>query len=170
MAENDEIAGWFAGRLPQGWSVAAPEVEVDRDELYVIVALHEPELEAGAGPEAQKAARGGAIKRHREETREARIAIAEEAQKKFGRVVSWGAKCGEARELFTHLGLPVMTRLRLPERQLLDALVDSGVARSRSHALAWCVRMVERNQGEWVKELKEAVKQVESVRRSGPMH
>ena len=170
MAESEEIGGWFAGRLPRGWSSGAPEVQIDRDELYVIVALAEPVLEAGAGPEAVRAARSGAIKRHREETREARIAIAEEAQRKFGRVVSWGARCGEVQELFTHLGLPVMTRLRLPERQLLDALVDAGVARSRSHALAWCVRMVERNQGDWVKELKEAVKHVESVRPSGPMH
>ena len=170
MGERDEIGGWFAGRLPREWSAAAPEVQVDRDELYVFVALPEPALEPGAGPEAVRAARAGAIKRHREETRAARIAIAEEAQRKFGRVVSWGARCGEAEELFTHLGLPVMARLRLPERQLLDALVDAGVARSRSHALAWCVRMVERNQGDWVKELKEAVKHVESVRRSGPMH
>ena len=170
MSETDEIAGWFAGRLPRGWSSGAPEVEVDRDEIYVIVTLGDPALDAGAGPEALKAARAGAIKRHREETRAARIAIADEAQKKFGRVVSWGARVGDARELFTHLGLPVMTRLRLPERQLLDALVDAGVARSRSHALAWCVRMVERNQGDWVKELKEAVKHVEAVRRSGPMH
>ena len=30
--------------------------------------------------------------------------------------------------MFTHLAVPAMTRLRLPEREVLDALVDSGVA------------------------------------------
>ena len=40
-----------------------------------------------------------------------------------------------------------MTRLRMPERRVLDTLVDAGVARSRSHALAWCVRLVRRPRG-----------------------
>ncbi len=50
MPESDEIGGWFAGRLPRGWSSGAPEVQGDRDELYVIVALPDPSLEPAAGP------------------------------------------------------------------------------------------------------------------------
>ena len=72
--------------------------------------------------------------------------------------------------MFTHLAVPAMTRLRLPEREVLDALVDSGVARSRAHALAWCVRLVQQNQGEWLKELKAAIEQVGAVRQQGPMN
>ena len=96
--------------------------------------------------------------------------IAEEAEQKFGRKLSWGVRCGDTREMFTHLAVPAMTRLRLPEREVLDALVDSGVARSRAHALAWCVRLVQQNQGEWLKELKAAIEQVGAVRQQGPMN
>jgi hypothetical protein len=75
---------------------------------------------------------------------------------------------GEHRELFTHLAVPVMTRLRQPERQVLDTLVEAGVARSRSDALAWCVRLVGRNTQTWLDELRTAVAQVEQVRAQGP--
>ena len=70
--------------------------------------------------------------------------------------------------LFTHLAVPVMTRLRQPERQILDTLVESGVARSRSDALAWCVRLVGRNSEEWLERLREARTHVEKVRAEGP--
>lgn len=170
MSENEELRGWFAGRVPAGWFLDAPHVEADRDEIYVVGELAEPAIEAGASADARRAAWSGRIKQFREETRDQRIRIAEEARAKFGRHVSWGARCSDLTEMFTHIGLPVMTRLRLPQRQLLDALVDAGVARSRSHALAWCVRLVERNQAEWVKELKEAVGTVERVRRQGPLN
>jgi hypothetical protein len=96
--------------------------------------------------------------------------ISEEGERRFGRKVSWGARCGDAREVFTHLAVPAMTRLRLPEREVLDALVDSGVARSRAHALAWCVKLVAQKQSEWLKELKEAVEQVGAVRQQGPLN
>jgi hypothetical protein len=99
-----------------------------------------------------------------------RMQISEEAERKFGRKVSWGARCGDAREMFTHLAVPAMTRLRLPEREVLDALVDSGVARSRAHALAWCVRLVQQNQGEWLKELQTAIERVGAVRQQGPLN
>src|SRR5205823_2172640 len=56
----------------------------------------------------------------------------------------------------------------LPEPELLDTLVDSGVARSRSHALAWCVRLVAENQDEWLKDLRTALTHVEKVRDEGP--
>ena len=171
MAEhNDELRGWLIGRVPQDWFTGTPDIEGDKEEVYIVGRITEPSIEASASADAQKAARAGRIKQFREETREQRIQIADEAQRRFGRVVSWGAQCGDHKEMFTHLGLPVMTRLRLPERQLLDALVDAGVARSRSHALAWCVRLVQNNQSEWIKELKEAIGQVEKVRHQGPLH
>lgn len=170
MSASDEVKGWFAGRIPKDWFSGAPEVRADRDEIWVIGTLPDVQLPADAGPEAASAARAGRIKQHREETRDLRVKIAEEAGKRFGRHVSWGARCGDAREMFTHLTVPAMTRLRLPEREVLDALVDSGVARSRAHALVWCVRLVQQNQGEWLKELKGAIEQVGAVRQQGPMN
>jgi hypothetical protein len=170
MGVSDELTGWFAGRIPKDWFTGAPEVRADRDEIWVIGTLADVPLPSDAGPEAASAARSGRIKQHREETRELRIRISEEAQRRFGRPVSWGVRCGDAREMFTHLAVPAMTRLRLPEREVLDALVDSGVARSRAHALAWCVRLVQQNQGEWLKELKAAVEQVGAVRQQGPLN
>jgi hypothetical protein len=61
-----------------------------------------------------------------------------------------------------------MTRLRLPERQVLDTLVQAGVARSRSEALAWCVRLVGRHEAEWISELRDALVRVNELRRRGP--
>lgn len=71
--------------------------------------------------------------------------------------------------LFTSQSTPVMTRLRIAERAVLDTLVRGGVARSRSDALAWCVKLVARNQSEWLSELREALSEVEAVRRDGPV-
>ena len=170
MSANDELKGWFAGRIPKDWFSGAPEVRADRDEIWVIGTLADVQLPGDAGPEAANAARSGRIKQHREDTRDMRMQISEEAEKKFGRKVSWGARCGDAREMFTHLAVPAMTRLRLPEREVLDALVDSGVARSRAHALAWCVRLVQQNQSEWLKELQTAIERVGAVRQQGPLN
>ncbi len=75
---------------------------------------------------------------------------------------------GGERILFTTLSIPVMTRLRLPERQVLDTLVQAGVARSRSEALAWCVRLVGKHEAEWISELREALVKVNELRRRGP--
>ncbi len=168
--ELNEITGWLAGRIPEGWYAGPPEVRADRDEIWVVGALADVSLGAEATPEALAAARTGRVKQHREETREARVQIAREAERRFRRTVAWGATCGGYRELFTHLALPMMTRLRLPEREVLDTLVGAGVARSRSHALALCVRLVGKNQGEWVKQLKEAMAQVDRVRAQGPLN
>jgi len=170
MGANDELKGWFAGRLPKDWFSSMAEVRADREEIWVIGTLADPQLPADAGPEAANAARSGRIKQFREDTREDRMQISEEAERRFRRKVSWGARCGDAREMFTHLAVPAMTRLRLPEREVLDALVDSGVARSRAHALAWCVKLVQQKQGEWLEELKAAVEQVGAVRRQGPLN
>ncbi len=61
-----------------------------------------------------------------------------------------------------------MTRLRFDERQVLDTLIDSGVVRSRSEGLAWCVHQVGQHQSEWIDRLKEAMSEVERIRSEGP--
>jgi Arc/MetJ-type ribon-helix-helix transcriptional regulator len=165
---KEQIAGWFAGRVPDGWFSGVPEVRVDHDEVLVVGPLSEPEV-AGDAPDAAKAAaRAGRIKQFREETRARRMQIAEEGEHRFGRKVSWGATCGDRRELFTTVSAPVMTRLRLPQREVLDTLVASGVARSRSDALNWCVRLVGQHQEEWISELRDALVHVEEVAGRGP--
>jgi hypothetical protein len=165
---QDEVAGWFAGRLPSEWFTEAPQVRVDREEILVIGTLSEPELPEGSGGDAAAAALAARIDGFREDTREHRMRIAQEAQHRFGRRVSWGARCGEAERLFTTVSVPAMTRLRMDERRVLDTLVEAGVARSRSHALAWCVRLVASKQEEWLLDLREALTAVERVRGEGP--
>jgi hypothetical protein len=165
---SEEIQGWFAGRVPAGWFFGAPDVQTDRDEILVTGALSDPELPADASAEAAAAARGARIAGFREDTRGQRMRIADEAQHRFGRKVSWGAACGETSVSFTTLSVPAMTRLRMPERRVLDTLVDAGVARSRSHALAWCVRLVAERQDDWLADLREALESVEKVRAEGP--
>jgi hypothetical protein len=165
---EEELTGWFAGRLPTGWFAGPPVVSSDREEILVVGTLSEPELAKDAAPEAVAAARGARIDGFREDTREQRMRIADEAQDRFGRRVSWGARCGDLTTLFTTVSVPAMTRLRMPERHVLDTLVDAGVARSRSHALAWCVRLVAEKQDEWLKDLRQALTEVQKVRSEGP--
>lgn len=161
-----EIAAWFTGRLPDGWFTAPPAVDADRDEILVVGTVVAPDVEGSA--DAVAAACAARAKRFREETRAARMAIAEEAEHRFGRKVAWGVEISGDRYLFTHLAVPVMTRLRFSERVVLDTLIDAGVARSRSEALAWCVRLVDRHQGDWITQLRDALAHVEEARRSGP--
>jgi hypothetical protein len=168
FASADELQGWFAGRLPAEWFAGALEVTADREEILVIGTLSDPELREGSTAETTSAARLSRIDGFREDTRERRMRIAQEAQHRFGRRVSWGAQCGDVRKLFTTVSVPAMTRLRMPERRVLDTLVDSGVARSRSHALAWCVRLVSERQDEWLSDLRDALTHVEKVRGEGP--
>lgn len=164
----EELRGWFSGRLPAEWFDGALEIVLDREEISVIGRLPAPESVADAGETERAAAVAGHIQRFREETRDRRIGIAREAEHRFGRKVSWGVECGGEREMFTTLSVPVMTRLRQPERRVLDTLVDAGVARSRSDALAWCVRLVGKNADEWLAELREALQHVERARAAGP--
>lgn len=165
---EDEIRGWLAGRIPQEWFVEPPEIELDSVEILVVGTL--PDVTAGeeASEAANGAAREGRIKQFREDTREARMRIAREAEHRFGRKVSWGAVCGDVRTHFTTASAPIMTRLRMQERQVLDTLVEAGVARSRSHALAWCVRLVGENEADWINRLKEALSSVQKARAEGP--
>jgi hypothetical protein len=118
--------------------------------------------------DARGVALAARIRGFREDTRDQRIHIAREAEHRFERKVSWGARCADREELFTVASVPAMTRLRLGERQVLDTLIDAGIARSRSEALAWCVRLVGRHQGEWIDQLREAMSHVEDVRAKGP--
>ena len=165
---KEEVTAWIVGRLPDDWFVDAPEVRIDREEIVIVGTVAEPTLDAGAGDAARAAASAARIKRFREDTRAHRMRIADEAEHRFGRKVSWGARCGERGELFTHVSVPVMTRLRQPERIVLDTLVEAGVARSRSDALAWCVKLVGANQAEWIDRLRTSLDEVQRVRAEGP--
>ncbi len=164
----EELSGWFAGRLPSDWFTGPVEVTADRDEILVIGTLAEPDLPEDATPETVEAASAARIDGFREDTRGHRIRIAQEAEHRFARKVSWGARCGDVERRFTTLSVPAMTRLRMAERRVLDTLVEAGVARSRSHALAWCVRLVAERQEDWLAGLRDALAHVEKVRSEGP--
>jgi hypothetical protein len=167
----ERVRGWFAGRLPTEWQPGF-EVTVDREEIVVVLHVPDPELEEDAGEAERKEARIGRAKAFREETRARRVDVAREAEHRYQRKVSWGVVVGEGddahRELFTHIAAPVMTRLRQPQRLVLDTLVDAGVARSRADALAWCVRLVGSHEGDWLAELRAAMDTVADVRHRGP--
>jgi hypothetical protein len=155
----DDAESWFEGRLPDDW-FRDVTVTVDREEIIVVGTLADEATDAAAA--------SGRISRFRAESRGDRIRIAEEAQARYGRKVSWGAQLGEVRELFTHISVPVMTRLRQPERRVLDTLVDSGVARSRSEALSWAVTLVGEHAESWLSDLRTAMSEVDKLRASGP--
>ncbi|MGA8114963.1 MAG: hypothetical protein WCA46_14955 [Actinocatenispora sp.] len=157
----------MAGRVPDEWFVEPPTVSVDREEIMIIGQIEGPDLPADSD-EDRAAAEQGRIARFREDTRDDRIGVAQQLERRYLRKVSWGATCGSSTELFTTQSVPVMTRLRQPERKVLDTLVDSGVARSRSEALAWCVRLVGEHADQWLGELRDAMSGVDELRRRGP--
>ena len=158
----DDVKAWFVGRLPEGWFEEL-DVDGDRDEILVMGTLPAPSSD-GLDTDQLRVAERSRIDGFREDSRPQRMKVADEAQRKFDRKVSWGARCGDTQVLFTHLAVPAMTRLRLKERQLLDTLIDGGVARSRSEALAWCVQLVGRHEAEWLADLRDALSNVEAVR------
>jgi hypothetical protein len=162
-----KVRAWCAGRLPADWFPAPPDIQVDREEITIVGTLPDPAA-AGDSDAERAAAAEGRIHRFREETRNRRIEIAREAEHRFRRKVSWGVTCGPVTEMFTTLSVPVMTRLRQSERRVLDTLVDAGVARSRSDALAWCVRLTGENADAWLSRLRDALRHVEEVRGQGP--
>ena len=166
----EDIRAWFAARIPAEWFAGPPEVTSDGEEILVIGTLPDVELAGGTAPQAVAAARVARIDRFREETRDERVRIAREAERQFRRKVAWGAKCGDETRVFTALSVPVMTRLRMPERSILDTLVAGGVARSRSDALAWCVRLVGMHQADWIKGLRDAIVKVDEARSKGPLN
>ena len=167
LPNADDASAWFAGRLPDGWFTESPVVVVDREEITVVGSL--PSLEGEFSDDADRAgAEAGRISRFREDTRDERIEIARQAEHRYGRKVAWGAKLGGTEQLFTTLSVPVMTRLRQEERLILDTLVDAGVARSRSEALAWAVRLVGEHAEQWLSELRDAMSKVDDLRAKGP--
>lgn len=172
LPETGDVEDWFAGRLPDEWFTGPPVIEIDRDEIVVIGELPLPQPEEGAGEQAARpipeATKEGAVARFRESTRSARMQIADEAQHRYGRNVAWGVSIDGQRILFTHLAVPVMTRLRQPERKVLDTLVDAGVARSRADALAWAVKLVGEHTESWLEELRTAMRKVDDLRAEGP--
>lgn len=160
LPDASDASEWFHGRLPEAW-FSAVDVTVDREEILVVGTLAGADDVSGAEAE-------GRIGRFRSETKAERIEIALEAQARYERKVSWGVRLGDTEALFTHVAAPVMTRLRQPERRVLDTLVDAGVARSRSDALAWSVRLVGEHADEWLGQLRDAMAEVDKLRGEGP--
>lgn len=142
--------------LPKEWFAGSASLTVDDEELLVVGTLHDGSpggLDASA---------------FREATREARMRIADAVQPATGRSLAWGVRVGDTTTIFTSLAVPVMTRLRITERETLDTLVAAGVARSRSDALGWCARFVAQEQGAWLEELRTSLDTVSDVRAKGP--
>ena len=163
---TEEVGAWFAERIPGSWFDERPEVRVDREEILVIGVLRDPCERSADGDEP--VLRLTQVEAFRDASRERRVAIADAAETMWGRKVSWGVRCGGHEVRFTTTAVPVMTRLRMEERAVLDTLIDAGVARSRSEALAWCVRLVARHEGDWIDELRDALVHVQKVRDEGP--
>ena len=166
----EDVRTWFTAHVPKDWFGGPPEVTADGDEILVVGTLPDVELAGGTSSDGRSAARAARIERFREETREDRIRIARDAERQFRRKVAWGARCGDVSKIFTTLSVPVMTRLRMNERTILDTLVAGGVARSRSEALAWCVRLVGMHQADWIKGLRDALVKVDEIRSKGPLN
>jgi hypothetical protein len=165
---DSTITAWLQGRLPDAWTATPARFTIDRDEITIMLTVAPPELGDDATDVDRSEAIAGRVAGFREETRDARIQIAREAEHRFERKVAWGVTIGDHSELFTHVAVPVMTRLRQPERLVLDTLVAANVARSRADALAWCVRLVGRNTDTWLSELRDAMQAVERLRAEGP--
>jgi alkanesulfonate monooxygenase SsuD/methylene tetrahydromethanopterin reductase-like flavin-dependent oxidoreductase (luciferase family) len=163
MAAATSLPRWFAARVPEGWFTGPIDIAVDREEILVTGEL--PAARAGGDDDLACRAR---ISAFRDETRELRMRIAAEAEARFDRKVSWAVRCGAADAAFTTASVPVMTRLRMGERATLDTLIDAGLARSRSEALAWCVRLVGQHESQWLDELRDALQAVDEVRAAGP--
>jgi hypothetical protein len=167
-ATDSAITAWLQGRLPEQWTTTPPDITVDRDEITVVVTIAAPDLGDDAGEADHAEAVAGRISGWREETRDARMQVARETEHRFDRKVAWGVRIGDRTALFTHLAVPVMTRLRQPERVVLDTLVAANVARSRADALAWCVRLVGQHTGDWLADLRGAMQEVDRLRAEGP--
>ena len=161
------VSEWLASRLPSDWFTNV-EVSLDREEILIVGTIDTPSAADSSEGASSSDSQSGRIKRFREDTRAQRIEIALELEARTERKVSWGVTCGDTTEVFTRLSVPVMTRLNQTQRQVLDTLVEAGVARSRSDALAWCVRLVGQHEGDWLAELDSAMGAVRTARAKGP--
>jgi hypothetical protein len=147
------VQDFFEAKVPKAWHVGPLVIELDDDEILCVATLPGD----------------GTTDDFRKTTRAERVAIANDAAERFRRKVSWGVQGQEGeRTLFTTQSAPITTRLRLPERVVLDTLVNAGVARSRADALSWCVKLVARHQAKWLADLRGALVDVERVRADGP--
>ena len=163
--ERAEVAGWFAGRLPDGWFTGPVDLTIDRDEITVVGTLAEPDGRRGRprgrpGRPDRPLPRGDPRSSGWRSPTPPRSGTA--GRSPGARPAATSASCSPT------LSVPVMTRLRQRERLVLDTLVDAGVARSRSEALAWAVRLVGQHADEWLTELRSAMESVEEVRGRGP--
>ena len=148
---TDPVA-FFREAVPAEWFTGPVDVTVDRDEILVAGCLP-TDIDPGE---------------FRERSRPHRVRLADQAEARFLRKVSWAIRQNDAEIRFTTVSVPVMTRLRIDERTVLDALIEGGLARTRSEALAWCVRLVGQHQREWLDELLAATETVRAVRERGP--
>lgn len=98
--QDGSFQGWFAGRLPEGWFTGT-EVMVEDDQIVVLGTLPEVAVDPGASPEFRESAAAGRIARFREQTRGERMTIAREAEERFGKYVTWGARLGGVTKRFT---------------------------------------------------------------------
>jgi hypothetical protein len=161
------VGKWFDERTA-GWFVEPIMVAADRDEVVVTGRIAIPAGVERLSGEDRVPLLLAAIDLFREATRGERVSIASVAEAKLQRHVSWAVRCGDVEQIFTNVSTPIMTRLRFAERQVLDTLVDASIARSRSEALAWCVRLVAQHEADWISELQAALAEVETVRAKGP--
>jgi hypothetical protein len=152
MTTDTNVQQFINGLIPTEWFGAPVALQYDDDEILVIGSI----------------AADASVSEFRESTRLDRMAIADQVEGHFGRKVSWGVAQGDVTSLFTTYSPPLATRLRLSERAVLDTLVSAGVARSRSDALGWCVKLVARHEAEWLADLRSALVDVERVRDAGP--
>ena len=154
--DHQKLEELVSPMIPGGWFVGPPHLTVDDDEILIVGTL----AEGGPGE--------GDPAGFREATRAARMEIADRIQPVTQRSVAWGVAHGDTTTAFTGLGVPVMSRLRINEREVLDTLIAAGVAKSRSDALAWCVRFVGQREATWLHELRTSIESVSRVRAEGP--
>ena len=163
-----DIQSWFDSHIDESWGSEGVTIKADDDEILAIVKVGTDDGELPESTDDKEIAIKRIARTFRKATRQSRMAVADSAQELFERKVSWGVQAGEDTYLFTHVTAPAMTRLRISEREVLDTLVNSGVATSRSEALSWCVKFVRDNEEEWLTNLRDAFKSVEQVRNDGP--
>ncbi|HEY5120668.1 MAG TPA: hypothetical protein VII84_03745 [Acidimicrobiales bacterium] len=154
--ENEQLLVTVTSLLPGNWFVGAPALSVDDEEVLIVGTLSE-QSPGGVDPMA-----------FREATREQRMQIADRLAAVAKRSVAWGASANGVVTIYTSLAIPVMTRLRITEREVLDTLVSAGVARSRSDAASWCVRFVGQRESSWLSDLRSTLEGVSKVRAEGP--
>ena len=155
-SQNQELLSILNPLIPSGWFTSPLDLTVDDDEILIVGQLSQTSP-GGDDPGA-----------FREVTRQERMLIAKRIETATRRSVAWGVRTDETLTLFTSLALPVMTRLRIGERETLDTLVAGGVAKSRSDAASWCVRFVAQREASWLSDLRSTLEVVSKVRSEGP--